>query len=162
MLPRVVFILADINTDLGQNIPRQDMSPPTVQVNVRTYQQLNMRSIFHFTCYGDSNDPPKLLMVDGKVNKYIQHVCKEAKVRIAFWNSLGWFEIHAVTKEPFKYEVRLRLKNGPLAMDILAPFFAVHNLTPIYQDNAEHVGGFSEETQDFPPSVGQVSSSILG
>ena len=81
-------------------------------------------------------------MVDGKVNKYIQLVCKEAKVRIAFWNSPGWFEIHAVTKEPFKYEGRLRRKNGALAMDILSPFFAVHNLAPIYQGNAEHVGGF--------------------
>ena len=126
---------------------------------MRSDQHPAMRSIFHFNCYGESNISTKLHLVDGKVNKQIGQVCSDRKARIAFWNSPGYFEIHAITKEPFTNENYKFIKtlNGPLAIDILSPFLAAHKLTPIYQDNAEHVPGVSkEEIQSFPPSAGQV------
>ena len=115
--------------------------------------------MFHFTCYGGSTKFTKLQLANGKVNKQIG---QEKKVRVAFFNNPGWFEIHALTKEVLPYEHKIDTVNGPQAYDFLSPFLDLHNLIPTYQDNAEHVPGVStEETQGLTGSVGQVSHCKL-
>ena len=122
-----------------------------------------LRTIFQFTCQGESDKSSKLLLREVQVNRPVTEVCRDSVVRMAFNQNKGVFEIDVENNNTMvSYPVVDTLKNGAYANDILSSFFTSHHLTPTWQDANGTFGWFDEETGLWTGAVGLVSRICVG
>ena len=118
------------------------------------------KTIFQFTCYGESDKPNKLLLRHGQVSRPVTEVCKKV-MRLAYNNDAPIFEIENNTL--VEYPVTKNLIHKLFYnWELLGSFFATHQLTPIWQNCHQSWGPFNKETGLWGGAVGQVSKICWG
>ena len=124
-------------------------------MNLKKDSLLNLRTtVFHFTCYGESDKSTKLLLRDREVNRLAADVCKERVIRIAFNQYPPWFELDVVNNYTF-------IDHGWADDDIFTSFFKNYKLTPDWHDCNQVWGTIDEETGGWSRegSLGEVSKN---
>ena len=103
------------------------------QVTIKAKTDGSPNTIFNYQCPGNSSHYQKLLLnKDGHVNREIVEVCRDRFVRVAFNQYPGVFEVNNETNTMIEYPV----DGSGLSWhwEILSSFFAINELTPIFND----------------------------
>jgi len=157
-IPYAVVLLVD-NQNINLTTSRHAMSPPVVQVDLKTDTPLNLsRTIFSYTCYGEADSQAtKLLLRLGKVNRPAEELCKQT-VRMAYTN-YGSFGIRTniYGEEVMVIDNSMKVIQGATHSDILSSFFSSKKLTPTWENANYDSGWFVETTGRWTGVVGLVS-----
>jgi hypothetical protein len=117
----------------------------------------SISSTFDFTCHGtvgatrrlSVSTTAQLELVRGRY-KPVTDVCKEGKIRVAFNQYPGYFEVKD------KKMVEYKWKGWIYDWEVLSTFFINHQLRAVYFDNRYTCGYFDTETQQWRGAVAMV------
>ena len=112
----------------------------------------SISSRFQFTCRGSIGTTRRfslakttqLLMERGRVNMPVEDICKGGKIRVA-WNEMpGWFDVDTKDNKmvQFDYPNSKPMHTSHLTYphEILTSFMIEHQLSPIYLNNFRNPG----------------------
>ena len=122
---------------------------------------LNLRrTIFYFTCQGESDKSSKLLIKQGQIDRPMAEVCKKRVIRMAYINRSGSFHLDVANNNT------MVTTPGWVGFAeysrILSSFFISHGLTPTWQNANGDRGRFIEETGMWTGVKAMVRSTCLG
>ena len=112
-------------------------------------------TVFQYYCQGESHSS-RLLLRQGNVNKQVADVCNSRKVRVAYNQDPGVFEVNTKTNTLVEYYRQLGpgLANLP---EIMSSFLHSHNLIPTWHHANGAWGSFDEDTGRWTGIIGLVS-----
>ena len=110
--------------------------------------------MFNFCCYGELNRGTKLLLKGSKVNQEYKFVCPSGTVRIAYNSYDDIFDVDDDGKmlDPGYPKSISDIKPA----EILYPFLAVQNLTPVWTNCNGDYGTFNQTTKIWTGIVAEV------